>query len=111
MERDVGRPGSWRPSLPGIAAAVPYVRVQTLKSRAKKMLAYVKANDGKRLNEIAADLMIPSAELKLPVKQLLTAKALKTSGAKRGTRYHVGSRSAPKAPAAAPAKAAVVPGR
>ncbi len=68
---------------------------------AAKFLAYVKANDGKRLEEIAAALKIPSKNLKRPAQKLLAAKAVKTSGAKRGTKYHVGSGE----PKAAPAKA------
>ena len=75
---------------------------------AQKFLAFVKSNDGKRLEEISAALKIPSKNLKLPVQKLLAAKAVKTTGAKRGTKYHVGGGgggAAKAAKAAAPAKA------
>ena len=77
-----------------------------VEATAGKFLAFVKANDGKRLEEISKGLGIGTADLKLPAQKLLAAKAVKTTGAKRGTMYHVGGSSAPKAvAAAAPAKA------
>jgi hypothetical protein len=81
---------------------------EDLDATAAKFLAYVKSNDGKRLEEIAAALKVPSETLKRPAQKLLAAKAVKTTGQRRGTKYHVGSGAAPAvAPAAAeaPAKA------
>jgi hypothetical protein len=59
-----------------------------LETTTARFLGYIKAHDGKRLEEISRALEIPSAELKLPAQKLLQAKAVKTSGQKRGTRYH-----------------------
>jgi len=78
---------------------------EAVDATAAEFLAYVKANDGKRLEEIAAALKIPSKNLKRPAQKLLAAKAVKTSGAKRGTKYHAGSGAMPMDPAAAPPKA------
>ena len=67
---------------------------------AAKFLAFVKANDGKRLEEIGKALGMDTADLKLPAQKLLAAKAVRTTGAKRGTKYHVagaGKVAAPKA--------------
>ncbi len=75
---------------------------EAVDATAAKFLAYVKANDGKRLEEIAKALRIPRKNLKLPAQKLLAAKAVKTTGAKRGTKYHVGAGA--ESTAAAPAK-------
>jgi hypothetical protein len=76
---------------------------EDVEATASKFLSFVKSNDGKRLEEISAGLKIPTSALKLPAQKLLAAKALRTTGQKRGTKYHVGKGSMPKA---APAKAA-----
>ncbi len=60
----------------------------------KVVLAHVKANDGHRLEEIGSSLGIETANLKRPIANLLEAKALKTTGARRGTKYHVGRATA-----------------
>jgi len=62
---------------------------ENVDATAAKFLAFVKANDGKRLEEISKGLGIDTADLKLPAKNLLAAKAVRTTGAKRGTKYHV----------------------
>lgn len=54
-----------------------------------KFLAFVQSNDGKRLEEIGKALGMHTADLKLPAQKLLAAKAVRTTGAKRGTKYHV----------------------
>lgn len=74
---------------------------------ARNLLAYVKANDGKRMDEIATAMGTTVKDLVLPAQRLLATKAVKTSGQRRGTKYHVGGGSMPKsaAPAViAPAK-------
>lgn len=71
-----------------------------------KFLAFVKANDGKRLEEISKALGIHSADLKLPVQKLLAAKAVKTTGQKRGTKYHVAGKAGSKPKRARVAKRA-----
>ncbi len=60
-----------------------------------KLLNFVTMHDGKRLEEISRALNIPTADLKRPAQTLLAAKAVKTTGAKRGTKYHVAEKSAP----------------
>jgi len=110
-----GRPvGSGRKPGRPAKAATPARRgrparrsAEDVDAAAQKMLAYVKANDGKRLDEIAKALGTSSDELKKPAQVLLEAKSVKRSGQRRGTKYHVaGGGSAPKAAAAgAPAKA------
>jgi len=77
---------------------------ENVDATAAKFLAFVKANDGKRLEEISKGLGIDTADLKLPAKNLLAAKAVRTTGQKRGTKYHVGGGAA-KAPARAAKRA------
>ncbi len=62
---------------------------------AAKLLQYVTMHDGKRLEEISRALHIPTADLKRPAQTLLAAKVVRTTGAKRGTMYHVAEKSAP----------------
>jgi len=62
---------------------------ENVDATAAKFLAFVKANDGKRLEEIGKALGIDTADLKLPAQKLLAAKAVRTTGQKRGTKYHV----------------------
>ena len=54
----------------------------------------MKANDGKRLDEIAKALGTDTASLKRASQVLLASKAVKRSGQRRGTKYHVGSATA-----------------
>ena len=70
---------------------------------AAKFLSFVKSNDGKRLEEIGKALGIHTADLKLPAQKLLAAKSVKTTGAKRGTKYHAGGGGGGAAKAAAAA--------
>jgi hypothetical protein len=60
---------------------------EDVQGMADQVLAHIKANEGQRLEEISAGLGIPSKELKLPVQKLFAAKAIKTKGQKRGTKY------------------------
>jgi len=53
------------------------------------VLAAVKAKQGQRLEEIGKALKTDTAVLKRPVAMLLAAKKLKTTGARRGTKYFV----------------------
>jgi len=68
-----------------------------VEATAQKMLAYVKANDGKRLDEIAKALGTDTATLTRPSQMLLESKAVKRSGQRRGTKYHIGSGAMAKA--------------
>ena len=56
---------------------------------AATVLAYIKANKGQRLDQIAKGLGVATKELKLPVQKLFAQKAIKTTGVKRGTVYFV----------------------
>ncbi|MEQ1891875.1 MAG: hypothetical protein ABL998_04970 [Planctomycetota bacterium] len=89
--RGPGRPRGRRPADLGDALA--------------KMVDYVKANDGQGISAIAAGTGIDLKVAKKAALQLLAAKALKKSGERRGTVYHVGSGNVPAADGAAPAKA------
>jgi len=53
------------------------------------VFAAVKSKQGQRLKEIGKALKTDTAELKRPVAMLVEAKKLKTTGAKRGTKYFV----------------------
>jgi hypothetical protein len=59
---------------------------------AADVLAYVKANQGQRLEEIGRGLGADTAGLKRPIQSLLAAGALRTEGQKRGTKYFLGGR-------------------
>lgn len=67
---------------------------------AELVLAYVKAHQGQRLEEIGRGLKVDTKELKRPVANLMAAKELRTQGQKRGTRYFAGG-AASKAPSQA----------
>jgi hypothetical protein len=56
---------------------------------AVKFFEFVTANDGKRLEEISKALGIHTADLKLPAQKLIAARAVRTTGQKRGTKYHL----------------------
>ena len=53
------------------------------------ILAAVKSNQGQRLEEIGKAIKTDTAVLKKPMALLLAAKKVKTTGAKRGTKYVV----------------------
>jgi hypothetical protein len=67
-----------------------------LEGASAKVLDYVKANPGSRLEEIGRGLGVDTAGLKGPIKALLAAGSLRTEGQKRGTKYFVGGQSGPK---------------
>jgi len=73
-----------------------------------KIVGYVKANDGQGISAIAASTGIDLKVAKKAALQLLAAKALKKSGQKRGTVYHLGTGAVPAAgeASAAPTKKA-----
>jgi hypothetical protein len=52
-----------------------------------RLLDYVKANAGQRIEQIAAGMGTVTKELNLPVKKLIAQKSLKTKGQKRATQY------------------------
>jgi hypothetical protein len=67
---------------------------------ASAIVEHVRANDGQTVGEIAAAVRATPKLVKKAIIQLLASGALKKTGQKRGTRYHVGS-GTPSAPAAA----------
>ena len=63
---------------------------------AAKIVAHVQANDGQGIGAIASSTGVALKQAKKAAIRLLASGALKKSGQKRGTRYHVGSgRAAP----------------
>jgi hypothetical protein len=52
-----------------------------------RLLDYVKGNAGQRIEQIAVGLGTSTKELNLPVKKLISQKALRTKGQKRATQY------------------------
>src|ERR1044071_7900654 len=56
---------------------------------AARVLAQVRSKQGQRLEEIGKAMRMPTKGLKLPIAKLLAGKKLKTTGAKRGTKYFV----------------------
>lgn len=55
---------------------------------ASRVLTYVKSHPGHGLEQIGKGLGLPTKVLKLPVQKLLEAKAVRTTGQRRGTKYH-----------------------
>lgn len=88
--RGPGRPrGSGKKARPARRAKGARRSSSQVEATTAKFLAFVKAHDGKRLEEISKGLGIHSQDLKLPAQKLLAAKAVKTTGQKRGTKYHL----------------------
>jgi len=96
--RGPGRPRkvSMRPGRAPRAMAKPAVRgtrvrrsPEDLAKLQANVLAAVKAKQGQRLEEIGKALKTDTAVLKRPVAMLLASKKLKTTGARRGTKYFV----------------------
>jgi hypothetical protein len=54
-----------------------------------QVLSAVRSKQGQRLEEIGKALKTDTSVLKRPVAMLLAAKKLKTTGARRGTKYFV----------------------
>lgn len=70
---------------------------------AEAVSAYIKANPGQGLEAIGRGLGMPTKELKLPIAKLNQAKALKTTGQRRGMKYFLaGSGGGAKAATSAP---------
>jgi len=52
-----------------------------------RLLEYVKAHKGERIEQIAKGMSVSTRELNLPVKKLIATKAIRTRGQKRATQY------------------------
>jgi predicted transcriptional regulator len=53
----------------------------------EKLGDYIKSNPGLRMEAIAKALATPTRELNLPIKKLLAAKKIRSTGQKRATEY------------------------
>ncbi len=53
----------------------------------QRLLEYVKAHKGERIEQIAKGMSVSTRELNLPVKKLLSGKSIRTRGQKRATQY------------------------
>lgn len=86
--------GTTRAAVKRTAGARPAKRgkrsSEEVDSTAAVVLAYVRVHPGERLEEIGRGLKVGTKELKLPVAKLLSAKKLRTTGQKRGTKYFAG---------------------
>lgn len=71
---------------------------------AGKVLAHVQANDGQGISAIAEGTGLDLVTAKKAAASLLASGAVKKSGQKRGTVYHVGSGKPAKAPKAKASK-------
>lgn len=52
-----------------------------------RLLEYVKGHKGERIEQIAKGMSVSTRELNLPVKKLISTKAIRTRGQKRATQY------------------------
>jgi hypothetical protein len=55
------------------------------------VLAQIRSKQGQRLEEIGRALKMETGVLKRPIAMLLSAKKLKTTGARRGMKYFLKS--------------------
>jgi hypothetical protein len=71
---------------------------------ARRVAQYVKANPGRNAERIAKALGTKSQDLSLPLRKLIAAGRLSTTGQSRATRYFVSARRAKPAGAESPRK-------
>jgi hypothetical protein len=62
-----------------------------LEALTEKLGAFIKKNPGQRIEQIGKALGTPTKELALPVKKLVAAKKISTTGQKRSTKYFAAS--------------------
>ena len=81
------------PGRPRKTASKPGKRIRRssddLEASAARILSHIKANPSSGVTEIAAALRKTSKDLRLPIQKLLEEKKLRTTGQRRGTKYHV----------------------
>jgi len=63
-----------------------------LESLQEKVLEFVAANPGMRIEQINKEIGTTTRDLQLPIRKLIAAGSLKTKGAKRATQYFAGAR-------------------
>ncbi|MBK8172708.1 MAG: hypothetical protein IPK60_20555 [Sandaracinaceae bacterium] len=95
-KRGPGRPRSSEASQPIAAAPKPSRKakrrrrtIEAVLKTAADVLAYIKAHEGERLEQIGQGLGIATKDLKFPIQKLFEQKAIKTTGDRRGTKYFV----------------------
>jgi hypothetical protein len=54
---------------------------------AKRLFAEVSKGSGRRIEQIAAAMRVPTGVLALPMQRLLADKKVRTTGTRRGTKY------------------------
>lgn len=62
---------------------------KALETLRDKALATIKASPGLRIEEINKELGLATGELALPIKKLIADKTIRTTGARRATRYYL----------------------
>lgn len=67
---------------------------QKLEATQDKLLSFVAKHPGLRIEEINRELGTSTKDLALPIRKLLAAKAIKTSGQRRSTKYFVSAKVA-----------------
>ena len=60
---------------------------EELEALVKKLHSHIAKNPGQRIEQIGTALDVPTKELALPIKKLLSEKKLSKKGAKRATTY------------------------
>lgn len=85
-------PAPARRGRPGVRRGPGRPRGSTLvEGVADAIVSHVRANDGQTVGEIVNAVGAAPKAAKKAIKDLLASGALRKTGAKRGTRYHVGS--------------------
>jgi hypothetical protein len=76
-------------STPGARAAAPASKPAKAGrvTEADELLREIKRAGGRRIEELAKALRVPSKSLKAPMKKLLEGNKVKTTGQARGTKY------------------------
>ena len=64
-------------------------------AEAARALTYIKTNDGCSVGDIGDALGLSTKDLRLPLQKLLGNKEVRTTGQKRGTKYHAGGGRGP----------------
>jgi predicted HTH transcriptional regulator len=81
-----------RAQLPGKKAATPKRKggkrtAEEMAAQTDAILSYLKKNPAQGAEQLGAALAMSTADLALPIKQLIAKKALKFVGQKRGRKY------------------------
>ena len=61
-----------------------------------KVISFIAKHPGLRIEEINRELGTSTKDLALPIRKLLAAKAIKTTGQRRSTKYFAGGKAAKK---------------